>query len=226
MVNTPDLILIDAGGVLLLPRREPIIDELGKIGFEVDPDLIDSAHYAGINGLDDADGESEDWSNYVRGYCIRLGVETDDLDASIAAVFQAFRTPGMWSIPIISSVQGMRDLQSNGIRMMIVSNSNGTVEATLRELEICQTGDGAGVPVIDVLDSRVVGLKKPDRRIFDLALKIADATPESCLMVGDSRRLDYEGALNAGIPAVLLDPYDLRAGGHVPTIRSMTDLAD
>ena len=96
--------------------------------------------------------------------------------------------------------------------MMIVSNSDGTVETTLRELGICQVGDGAGVNVIDVLDSRVVGLKKPDRRIFDLALEIAGARAESCLMVGDSRRLDYEGAANAGIPAVLLDPYGWRAG--------------
>jgi putative hydrolase of the HAD superfamily len=48
---------------------------------------------------------------------------------------------------------------------------------------------------------------KPDRRAFEFACTALGVAPGRCLMVGDSLVNDIEGALGAGLPAVLLDRY-------------------
>lgn len=54
--------------------------------------------------------------------------------------------------------------------------------------------------------SFAVGARKPDSPIFEHAVQLFDVKPEECVMVGDSRVSDVEGALNAGLDAILLDP--------------------
>lgn len=48
---------------------------------------------------------------------------------------------------------------------------------------------------------------KPFKTSFDTVLKLISASPEECIMVGDSKRSDILGANNAGISAILYD-YD------------------
>jgi putative hydrolase of the HAD superfamily len=61
-----------------------------------------------------------------------------------------------------------------------------------------------------VLDSAVVGVSKPDPRIFALALD-ALGVPQSAsgtvVHVGDSLRYDVTGAIAAGVRPLHLDPY-------------------
>lgn len=57
-----------------------------------------------------------------------------------------------------------------------------------------------------VLISEAVGSHKPDRGIFEEALRRADVAPGSALFVGDNLRNDIAGAEAAGIAAVLIDP--------------------
>ena len=59
-----------------------------------------------------------------------------------------------------------------------------------------------------VIDSAIVGCEKPDRRIFEHALRQSGARPERTLHVGDLYHADVTGARAAGIHALLLDPYD------------------
>ena len=55
-----------------------------------------------------------------------------------------------------------------------------------------------------VVYSSAAGSAKPDRRIFQHALDQLLVAPAEALHVGDSRTADYEGALAAGLTAVLL----------------------
>lgn len=50
--------------------------------------------------------------------------------------------------------------------------------------------------------SEDLGVMKPDRRFFDLALSRMNATPDQCLVVGDDYNVDILGAMRAGIPQV------------------------
>ena len=57
-----------------------------------------------------------------------------------------------------------------------------------------------------VIDSGVVGVEKPDARIFGLALGEARVSAEEALYVGDMYSVDVLGARRAGLDPILLDP--------------------
>jgi putative hydrolase of the HAD superfamily len=76
-----------------------------------------------------------------------------------------------------------------------------------------------------VIDSHLVGIEKPDPRIFKLALDAIDVAPERSLYVGDTVRFDVKGALAAGLRPVHVDPYDLCDGPH-SHIGSLAELTD
>ena len=93
--------------------------------------------------------------------------------------------------------------------MGIVSNADGTIEEQLRRNEICQVGEGLGVPVLAIVDSHVVGIAKPAAEIFRHALEPLDVSPSSAIYVGDTVRYDVRGARAAGLRPVHFDPFDL-----------------
>ncbi len=50
-------------------------------------------------------------------------------------------------------------------------------------------------------------MKKPDKRIFEIALGRLRTKPGQAIVVGDSWKLDVLGARNAGLPAVWFNRY-------------------
>jgi putative hydrolase of the HAD superfamily len=60
-----------------------------------------------------------------------------------------------------------------------------------------------------VTHSESVGYKKPDVRIYNYALQMAQANASESIMIGDCEIADYNGALNAGLHALLFDPENL-----------------
>lgn len=53
-----------------------------------------------------------------------------------------------------------------------------------------------------IIDSETVGVKKPNIKIFDYALKVSGARSKNSLMIGDNLEADILGALNAGFQAI------------------------
>ena len=53
-----------------------------------------------------------------------------------------------------------------------------------------------------VTNSEMVGVKKPNPRIFNHALQVARAMPEYSIMIGDNYEADILGALNVGLDAI------------------------
>src|SRR5262249_1397802 len=64
-----------------------------------------------------------------------------------------------------------------------------------------------------VIDSGLVGVEKPDPRIFRLGLDAAKVNAHEAVYVGDLYSVDVLGARAAGIEGVLLDPRGLWAPG-------------
>lgn len=56
-----------------------------------------------------------------------------------------------------------------------------------------------------VITSVEFGIKKPDRRIFERATSLLDVETEDCVYVGDNPSEDYEGAVDVGMEAFLID---------------------
>ena len=57
----------------------------------------------------------------------------------------------------------------------------------------------------DPIFSCDVGYSKPDSKIYDIVIQKSGLQPGQLLMIGDSVRADYEGALGCGIKAILKD---------------------
>jgi putative hydrolase of the HAD superfamily len=53
-----------------------------------------------------------------------------------------------------------------------------------------------------IITSESVGVKKPDSRVFNFALKVSKATKENSIMIGDSLEADIHGALSIGMQAI------------------------
>lgn len=53
-----------------------------------------------------------------------------------------------------------------------------------------------------IVTSESVGVKKPNPKVFEYALKITNAKPENSIMIGDSIEADILGALKMGMSAI------------------------
>lgn len=92
-------------------------------------------------------------------------------------------------------------------------------------------GADHAMPLIsDYFDTLIMscdaGVAKPDPMIFELALEEAGADPGDSWMVGDSVRVDVDGALNAGLSAVLIDRAGKHPVGEYPVISNLAQLAE
>ncbi len=157
----------------------------------------------------DALGQAE-LGAYLTAYALEAGVPTSRLRVALAALRHAFLDdpdPDVWSWVVHDAVDALRRLADTGVRLAVVSNSDGTVEALLRDKGICQVGEGLGTSVTVVVDSAVVGSEKPDPAIFGHALGALDVEPSEAVHVGDTVHADVAGARAAGVGAVHLDPF-------------------
>ena len=79
--------------------------------------------------------------------------------------------------------------------MVLVSNFYGNISHVLEEFHLAEFFK-------DIVESAVVGVRKPDHRIFLLGVEALGLKPEECIVVGDSFYKDIEPAKKAGCQAV------------------------
>lgn len=224
MTQRLEAVLFDVGGVLLLPDPTVLAPLLAPYGGSEDIDDHCRAHYAAM-AVKSRNADAElDWASYNRAYVECVGVASEHVEHA-AELLDRTRSPLLWRWPIPESLTALRELDAAGVPMGVVSNATGQVEAELMRSTVCQVGSGAGVEVRCVIDSHVVGVAKPDPRIFDFALECFDGIDRARVgFVGDSVTMDVGGALAAGLHPILLDPYDDHAGADFTRIRSLADL--
>lgn len=138
--------------------------------------------------------------------------------AELVPVLRGRGTSRLWSFVLPGVREALEMLRGAGLRLVVVSNSDGTVERSL-ELQGMRSYFHA------VVDSHIVGFEKPDPRIFDRALELSRSDPETTLHVGDLYGVDVLGARRAGIHAVLLDPYGDWSGVDCDRVPDLLALA-
>jgi putative hydrolase of the HAD superfamily len=99
----------------------------------------------------------------------------------------------------------------------VISNADGRIDAVLRRCGICDCFRA-------ITDSGIVGHEKPHRAIFEVALRGMKAEPEESLYVGDVYSVDYVGATQAGMQAVLFDVPGAYRQTEFPRVESLTEL--
>ncbi len=218
-MSAPEAVLLDAGGVLLLPNPWVVAAVLRTAGGSTDAATVRRAHYAGVAAMDAAG--SKDWQHYYAVQAQYASVppeRMDDAMAGLAALFSA-PVPSLWNVVPDGVLDQLRDLAATGVAIAVVSNADGLVEATLRRCE---------VPVDVVIDSTVVGYAKPRPEIFGFALERLRVEPANAVHVGDMVLADVDGAHAAGLRPLHLDPFGDcgSAPGHHEHIRSLEEVVE
>jgi putative hydrolase of the HAD superfamily len=232
-------ILLDAGGVMVFPRPGHVWPVLRAAGLDPDLATLERAHYQAM-AAQDAEAQPPApgtwWRNYMLTYVAACGAPETHCEPLATQIAERPRS-GTWAYAGLGVKDGLRALAALGLPMGVVSNSDGTVEGDLRREGICYAlgaaDEGAapeaeGVPMGVIVDSAVVGVAKPDPRIFSFALDALGVPADGTVLhVGDSLRYDVAGALAAGLRPVHMDPYELcpQPDGH-PHVRSLSALAE
>lgn len=125
----------------------------------------------------------------------------------------------LWSGTAADAHDALARLRRVGLKLGIVSNSDGRVEEALRAAGLLTYFDV-------VVDSSVAGVEKPDPAIFRAALDALGVGPAEALYVGDLYEVDVLGANAAGIPAVLLAPPAAPRPLGCAVVHSLRALAD
>ena len=99
----------------------------------------------------------------------------------------------------------------------VISNADGRIDAVLRRCGICNC-------FASITDSGNVGHEKPHPAIFAAALREMKADPAESLYVGDVYSVDYVGARNAGMQAVLFDVAGAYREREFPRVESLNEL--
>jgi len=214
-----DAVFFDAGGVLVLPDLVAGRKALQTLGCEPTETDWTRAHYASMAEFDSMD--APDWPALRRCFAAHVGVANDRLEAAVPLVdVLVVSTPWM-AVP--NAAETLRTLSTAGYKLGVISNASGTVEAELRTAGICSITGGTLPRVEIIVDSHLVGIEKPDPRIFRLALDALGVEPDRVVHVGDSVKCDVAGAIGAGLHALHLDPMNSCSGGH-SDMESLDDL--
>jgi putative hydrolase of the HAD superfamily len=219
-----DAVLVDVGGVLVLPDPTVLGPLLAPYGGDPSIAAHRRAHYAAMAVKSRAGVGEVEWTEYDLAYVDAVGVRAAAREFAATALHHT-RSPFVWQWPIPESIAALRSLDELGVPIGVVSNASGQVEAMLGFVGVCQRGPGSATPVRCIVDSHVVGVAKPDPRIFDHALsEFPGIARERVVYVGDSITMDVGGARAAGLTAVLFDPYDDHVDEDVERISALTDL--
>lgn len=99
----------------------------------------------------------------------------------------------------------------------VISNSDGHIDAVLGRCGICDC-------FVTITDSGTIGQEKPHPAVFAAALRSMNAEPADSLYVGDIYSVDYLGARNAGMQAILFDVTGAYRDKEFPRVESLTQL--
>lgn len=221
-----DAVIFDAGGIFLLPDPTVLAPLLAYHGGSTDIGLHRRAHYAGMAAKSAAGAGESFWDDYNRAYVRTVGVAAAAEESAVRDLALT-RNSYTWRWPIPESVDALRRLADAGVPMGVVSNASGQIEEVLMASGVCQVGVGPHVGMRVIVDSHLVGVAKPDPRIFDHALgHFAEFERSQIAYVGDSVTMDIGGARAAGLHPVLLDPHDDHPSADFDRIRSLWELVD
>lgn len=207
-----DAVLLDVGGVLLLPDPEVLGPALDAANVSYDATALAMAHYGGVRALD---ADPSDWpvatapGSYLDGFLAGAGVAEVDRDRATQALHPVFSRPSIdvWRRTTPLAREALSLLDRSGRPVAVISNADGTVERQLVLHALAQVGPGPGLEVAAIVDSAVVGVSKPDPAVFAPALDVLGLAPHRCAYIGDTVTYDVVGARAAGLVPIHLDPW-------------------
>jgi HAD superfamily hydrolase (TIGR01549 family) len=218
------VLLLDVGGVLVRPNFERLAGALQAHGVFADPAAMAAAEPRVKKALDrpPSPGFSTDaergWHYFNLVLSQARVPRSAAADAALSEVKAWHDQHCLWEDVIDGVRPSLSRLRAAGLRLAAVSNSNGTLQRLFDRLGFTPSFEA-------ILDSQVVGIEKPDPRLFRLALEELGAEAGAALHVGDFYNVDVVGARAAGVRPVLVDEAGLYPDADCPRVQSLAELA-
>ena len=217
-MKAPQAILFDFGGTLDADGVAWKDRFRSAVGFEGEAERFDRAFYAAddpLVGTIPRDLSLKETVERLSGNLVQeLGLDPATAPRVAKAFYRDALAKAADSARILERLSGR-------FRLGVVSNFYGNVARILADARIA--------PLLTVIaDSNRVGWMKPDRRLFEHALRGLDAEPHATLHVGDSYERDVRAAHALGLRTAWLVAGDRSAAAADPladlTISSLGDL--
>ena len=201
-----ETVLFDAGGTLVTLDYAFIADLGRRHGLALEEAALPAAEGLARVMLDRAirDAREDPGSDgarrprYFATMLAALGLAGARLEGLLEELERAHRQANLWRRPQPGALETLRALAGRGVRLAVVSNADGRVEAVLRRL-------GLAAHLELIVDSHHEGVEKPDPEIFRRALSRLGVGPERAVYVGDIYAIDALGARAAGLAPIILD---------------------
>jgi putative hydrolase of the HAD superfamily len=200
-------LLFDFGGTLAFLDYELLAREFSCPGREIDALTLEYAEYEGRAQIDRfmmGEGSASvlgGYEQFFRGWMSAAGIPAEEI-LEHGMRFQRIHSEStLWRVVRPGTIEALERLKSAGFKLAVVSNAEGQVEADAKRFGLAQFFDV-------IVDSHVVGVAKPDPRIFHIALERLGVRPEETRFAGDIYSIDMLGARAAGIEGALIDQHD------------------
>src|SRR6202035_4875482 len=196
----PRVIFFDVGNTLLFPNRAKM---LAPIASQLHPTL---AQWQALErrtkiefdqGMQSGRVDHGFWWIFHTYLLADLDEVASDRDGLVKRLVENTQKSSNWD-QILPGTRAVLDRIRKEFRIAVISNADGKIENVLSR---CDIADCFG----SITDSGIVGFEKPRAEIFDAALRTMNVPADQSLYVGDVYSVDYVGATNAGMPAILFD---------------------
>jgi HAD superfamily hydrolase (TIGR01662 family) len=219
----PAALLLDAGDTLIFFDGQALAAVLAGHGVHAEPARLEAALHGAklqyqafvVAGGQHADG----WWVVIEETLVGAGVERERARGLLAAVRSAHDTLNLWRRVPAGLPEALARARDAGIKLAVVSNSEGKVAEVLHHVGIGRYFDA-------ILDSELEGVRKPDPEIFRRALARIGVSADRALMVGDTPEVDLGGAAGLGIAGVLVDPEARHLDSPWSRTESVRELID
>lgn len=226
MNSTPaHAVTFDFGQTLASFDTTLAASRLAERNFSVEPRRLEEALPFAWQTYNDAIRQGlggHPWKILMRSLLERAAPSASEEALTDAVDFLWDQQPvkNLWRKPIAGMIEIVDELIAAGIKVAIVSNSEGRLAELIAEMG---WSDRFGI----VADSGKLGIQKPDRGIFEWAAERLDVPLENIIHIGDSYAADVEGSLGAGMKAIWFDraakepvPANCRIAYDAPTTRA------
>jgi putative hydrolase of the HAD superfamily len=144
---------------------------------------------------------NDGYQQFFRGWMRAAGIPEENVPEYAVRFQEIHGERTLWHVVRPGTVEALERLKSQGFKLAVVSNADGNVERDAKDFGLA--------PFFDtIVDSHVVGVAKPDPRIFHIALERLGVTPKEARFAGDIYSIDMVGARAAGIEGALIDQHD------------------
>ncbi len=194
---------------------------LERFGISVDATVVESHVEAAFDAYGRAIAAGHGghpWKFFMTVLLQRSGVQDEARARAVDWLWGEQPRRNLWRRPVPGMIDLARRCKAEGLRVGIISNSEGRLHELVSELRY----DGVFEIVVD---SGKLGIEKPDRRIFDHALHQFGVLAHQTIHIGDSWVADVEGATRAGMKAAWFRGDPKRAGA-IPVASSAPSLAE